>query len=127
LVAALRLPRGDRILLRLARATGRQQPQQPAGDTVAGAQSLLLAGHGRVGDLVLLTAVTYEVPLIRDPFPMRGHRPTSPCVCDVHTVAPGHVPWWPRPDLKLFNVMVHVLAETNRHLGHADILREKLD
>lgn len=41
--------------------------------------------------------------------------------------APGHVPWWPRPDVKLFNVMVHVLTETNRHLGHADILREQLD
>jgi hypothetical protein len=41
--------------------------------------------------------------------------------------APGRVPWWPRPDVKLFNVMVHVLTETNRHLGHADILREQLD
>jgi hypothetical protein len=41
--------------------------------------------------------------------------------------APGHVPWWPRPDVKLFNVLVHVLTETNRHLGHADILREELD
>jgi hypothetical protein len=41
--------------------------------------------------------------------------------------APGHVPWWPRPDVKLFNVMVHVLTETNRHAGHADILREQLD
>ncbi len=41
--------------------------------------------------------------------------------------APGHVPWWPQPDVKLFNVMVHVLTETNRHLGHADILREQLD
>ncbi|HZE38985.1 MAG TPA: DinB family protein [Stackebrandtia sp.] len=41
--------------------------------------------------------------------------------------APGHVPWWPRPDVKLFNVMVHVLTETNRHAGHADILRESLD
>ncbi len=40
---------------------------------------------------------------------------------------PGHVPWWPRPDAKLLNVMVHVLTETNRHLGHADILREQLD
>ena len=29
--------------------------------------------------------------------------------------------------MKLFNVMVHVLTETNRHLGHADILREQLD
>jgi hypothetical protein len=40
---------------------------------------------------------------------------------------PGRVPWWPRPDVKLFNVMVHILNETNRHLGHADILREQLD
>jgi hypothetical protein len=41
--------------------------------------------------------------------------------------APGHVSWWPRPDVKLFNVLVHVLTETNRHAGHADILREQLD
>ena len=41
--------------------------------------------------------------------------------------APGHVPWWPRPHVKLFNVMVHMLTETNRHAGHADILREQLD
>ncbi|KOV83483.1 type I restriction endonuclease subunit M [Nocardia sp. NRRL S-836] len=41
--------------------------------------------------------------------------------------APGHVPWWPRPDVMLFNVLVHVLTETNRHAGHADVLREQLD
>ena len=41
--------------------------------------------------------------------------------------APGFVPWWPRPDVTLFNVMAHVLTETNRHAGHADILREQLD
>ncbi len=40
---------------------------------------------------------------------------------------PSHVPWWPRPDVLLFNVLVHVLTETNRHAGHADILREQLD
>jgi hypothetical protein len=27
----------------------------------------------------------------------------------------------------LFNVMIHVLTETNRHAGHADILREQLN
>jgi Protein of unknown function (DUF664) len=27
----------------------------------------------------------------------------------------------------LFGVLVHVLTETNRHAGHADILREQLD
>ncbi|MCW2930555.1 MAG: type restriction endonuclease subunit [Actinomycetia bacterium] len=41
--------------------------------------------------------------------------------------APGHVPWWPRPEVKLFNIMVHILTETSRHAGHADILRERLD
>ena len=41
--------------------------------------------------------------------------------------APGHVPWWPQPDVMLFNVLVHMLTETNRHAGHADILREQLD
>lgn len=38
--------------------------------------------------------------------------------------AHGYVPWWPRPDVKLFNIMVHLLTETSRHAGHADILRE---
>lgn len=41
--------------------------------------------------------------------------------------AKGHVPWWPEPAVTLFAVMVHVLTETNRHAGHADILREQLD
>ena len=41
--------------------------------------------------------------------------------------AAGFVPWWPRREVKLFNVMVHVLTESNRHAGHADILREQLD
>ncbi|KAB1911512.1 DinB family protein [Micromonospora sp. AMSO31t] len=41
--------------------------------------------------------------------------------------SPGHVPWWPRPHVKLFNILVHVLTETSRHAGHADILREQLD
>lgn len=31
------------------------------------------------------------------------------------------------PDVKLFNIMVHVLGDTTRHAGHADILREQLD
>lgn len=41
--------------------------------------------------------------------------------------APGHVPWWPRPNVTLFGVLVHVLTETSRHAGHADILREGFD
>jgi hypothetical protein len=46
---------------------------------------------------------------------------------DLPLDALGHVPWWPRPDVTLHAMLVHVLAETNRHAGHADILREQLD
>ncbi|MEZ0108847.1 hypothetical protein ABH920_002848 [Catenulispora sp. EB89] len=41
--------------------------------------------------------------------------------------APGHVPWWPQPDTDLFTILVHLLTDTTRHAGHADILREQLD
>jgi hypothetical protein len=41
--------------------------------------------------------------------------------------APGQVPWWSRPDVTLHTMLVHVLTETARHAGHADILREQLD
>jgi uncharacterized damage-inducible protein DinB len=43
--------------------------------------------------------------------------------------APGHVPWWSqtRPNTSLFAVLAHVLTETVRHIGHADILRESVD
>lgn len=43
--------------------------------------------------------------------------------------APGVVPWWPadRRQVTLQQVLVHVLAETARHAGHADVLRELLD
>jgi hypothetical protein len=43
--------------------------------------------------------------------------------------APGTVPWWP-PDhraVTLHRVLVHVIAETQRHAGHADIVRELID
>jgi hypothetical protein len=43
--------------------------------------------------------------------------------------ASGSVPWWPadRSDVTLHQILVHVGAETNRHAGHADIVRELLD
>jgi hypothetical protein len=43
--------------------------------------------------------------------------------------APGRVPWWPdeRADVTLHQILVHVVAETARHAGHADIVRELVD
>ena len=43
--------------------------------------------------------------------------------------APGRVAWW-RPETRevtLHRVLVHVIAETHRHAGHADVVRELID
>lgn len=43
--------------------------------------------------------------------------------------AVGEVPWWPedRRQVTLHLLLIHVIAETNRHVGHADIVREMID
>ncbi|WP_050758552.1 DinB family protein [Xylanimonas cellulosilytica] len=43
--------------------------------------------------------------------------------------APGRVPWWSpeKADVTLHQVLVHLVAELQRHAGHADILREGID
>ncbi|MBB5153559.1 DinB family protein [Saccharopolyspora phatthalungensis] len=43
--------------------------------------------------------------------------------------AVGRVPWWPsdRGEVTLHRVLVHMIAETERHGGHADIVRELID
>lgn len=43
--------------------------------------------------------------------------------------ATGHVPWWPddHSEVTLHWILVHMIAETNRHAGHADIVRELID
>ncbi len=43
--------------------------------------------------------------------------------------APGRVPWWDgeSADVTLGFVLVHLLAELQRHAGHADIVRENID
>ncbi|HTT54473.1 MAG TPA: DinB family protein [Streptosporangiaceae bacterium] len=43
--------------------------------------------------------------------------------------ATGRVPWWPpgRNEVTLHRILVHVIAETCQHAGHADIIRELID
>ena len=43
--------------------------------------------------------------------------------------ATGHVSWWPgdRNEVTLHRILVHMIAETDRHAGHADIVRELID
>lgn len=41
----------------------------------------------------------------------------------------GTVPWWPEEHrlVTLLLVLVHMIAETHRHAGHADVVRELID
>ncbi|MFF8670387.1 DinB family protein [Streptomyces sp. NPDC015242] len=43
--------------------------------------------------------------------------------------ATGQVPWWPeeRREVTLHHVLVRVISDTQRHAGHADIVRELID
>jgi len=42
--------------------------------------------------------------------------------------APAEVPWWiRRRHTTLEQLMIHMIAETSRHAGHLDIVREQLD
>lgn len=43
--------------------------------------------------------------------------------------AVGHVPHWPeeRSEVTLHRILVHMIAETDRHAGQADIVRELID
>jgi Protein of unknown function (DUF664) len=54
---------------------------------------------------------------------------TDATVAALDLDATGRVPWWPpeRRDVTLHQVLVHVIAETHRHAGHADIVRELID
>jgi uncharacterized damage-inducible protein DinB len=41
----------------------------------------------------------------------------------------GRVPWWPAEssEVPLSRILIHMIAETNRHAGHADLVRELID
>ncbi|MEU6235269.1 DinB family protein [Kitasatospora sp. NPDC047058] len=41
--------------------------------------------------------------------------------------ATGRVPWGDRSEVTLHGSLVHMIAETQRHAGHADIVRELVD
>ena len=42
--------------------------------------------------------------------------------------APGSVPWWgDRSAVTLLQILIHMIAETDQHAGHADIIRELVD
>ncbi len=47
----------------------------------------------------------------------------------LNLAAVGRVEWWPkdRRNVTLQQILVHMIAETHRHAGHADLVRELID
>ncbi|TFV51595.1 DinB family protein [Blastococcus sp. TF02A-35] len=55
---------------------------------------------------------------------------TDAAVAELPIDAVGRVPWWGPAggtEVTLHRVLVHVIAETHRHAGHVDIVRELVD
>ncbi len=54
---------------------------------------------------------------------------TDATVAELPLDAAGSVPWWhpDRREVSLQQILVHVIAETHRHAGHADLVRELVD
>jgi uncharacterized damage-inducible protein DinB len=55
------------------------------------------------------------------------HSDATIAALDLDTL--GSVAWWPedRRETTLHRILVHMIEETNRHAGHADIVRELID
>ncbi|MCA0145580.1 DinB family protein [Blastococcus sp. LR1] len=60
----------------------------------------------------------------------RAWERTDALLAELPLDAVGRVPWW-GPDggaeVTLHRVLIHVIAETHRHAGHVDVVRELID
>jgi len=59
----------------------------------------------------------------------RAWRHSDATIAALPLDAIGHVPWWPagQNEVTLHSICVRVTADTHRHAGHADIVRELID
>jgi len=59
----------------------------------------------------------------------RSWRTSDETIAALDLESPGTVAWWPedRRAVTLHTILVHMVAETHRHAGHADIVREMVD
>ncbi|MCW5951959.1 MAG: DinB family protein [Propionibacteriaceae bacterium] len=56
-------------------------------------------------------------------------RVSDATITELELDAPGVVPWWPpdRRQVTLRQIGIHMIVETARHAGHADVIRELID
>ncbi len=58
----------------------------------------------------------------------RARAHTDATIRELDLDAAGRVPWWgEHGDVTLHQILVHMIAETHRHAGQADIVRELID
>jgi hypothetical protein len=57
----------------------------------------------------------------------RAWKHTDATIAELPLDTPATVPWWGDADVTLGRILVHMIAETQRHAGHADIVRELID
>lgn len=59
----------------------------------------------------------------------RACRHADQTIAELNLESEGFVPWWTPASAptNLQRIMVHVIAETARHVGHVDILREAIE
>lgn len=103
---------------------------RPFGGTVPWLDDLAGAGAGTEADALVDMWATpeesseYIVDLYRQ---IWTHSDRT--IAELPLDAVGHVPHWPqeRAEVTLHRVIVHVIADMDRHAGHADIVRELID
>jgi hypothetical protein len=58
----------------------------------------------------------------------RAWQHTNATIADLPLDTPATVPWWGEgAEVTLGHILVHMTTETQRHAGHADIIRELID
>jgi hypothetical protein len=57
----------------------------------------------------------------------RAWRHANATIAELPLDATATVPWWGGAEVTLGRILVHMTAETQRHAGHADIVRELVD
>jgi hypothetical protein len=86
----------------------------------------MAAGHSEQADMFATADESRE--FIVD-FYQRVWAFSDQTIADLDLDSPGSVRWWAedRRNVTLERVLIHMIAETDRHAGHADILRELID
>jgi Protein of unknown function (DUF664) len=57
----------------------------------------------------------------------RAWQHSDATIAELSLDAPATIPWWGDVETTLGRILVHMAAETQRHAGHADIVRELVD